>query len=204
MSFGTLLKDQVGTPIAQGYSPGIGFEGMQSSILKNTDSSSNTTAPAVMSNMLIESALNGMAYSILQNQTVGSSGGGQYAISVFNPSTSGKNVLIYSIKCMANYGNTTTWLYLTTSNPSYNTNLTPTNLKAGGSASALTSGNVTTNSASISFPGSGLFDMTVAASEVLTNNTGIYLPNGSSNGLTALVNVANSQEYAITLKWIEF
>lgn len=201
MSFGTLLKDAQNTPIAQGYIPGTGFTGMQSSLLKNTDGSSNVSTAATMSDARIEAVLNGMAFSALYSQTVGGAGAGAYALSIFNPATSGKNVLITSIKTMVNYGNAATWVYLNTSNPGYNTTVTPTNMKAGGSSSALASGNITANSASISYPTNSV-DYAISNPEVLTNNMPILLPN--SNGLVALVYVANSQEYAIVVKWIEF
>lgn len=202
MSFGTLVKDSQSTPISQGYIPGSGFAALQSSLVKNQDASLNTSTAIVISNAIHEAIMNGMAYSVLENQTVGPSGGGQYAVSVYNPGS--KNVFIYSIKCMANYSNTTAWLYLKTSNPSYNTTLTPANLQAGGSGSSLASGSVTANSSSISFPTGTNFDMTIGQPEALTNNTGILLPNGSTNAIIALVSISNSQEYAITVKWIEF
>lgn len=203
MSFGNLVKDSSGIPIAQGYIPGTGFQGLQSSLVKNTDGSSNASAASVFSDVRVEAVMNGQAFTVVQNQTIGGAATGQYAVSVFNPSNSGKNILIFSIKCMTNFGNCTVWLYQTTTNPAYNTTLTPKNMLGGGSVSSLASGSITANSASISFPASQV-DMTIAQPEVLMNNATFFLPNGSANGLTSLVNVGNSQAYSICVKWIEF
>lgn len=49
MGFGTLVKDQVGTPVAQGYVPGTGFVAAQTSPNVNTDGSSNKCAPLSVS-----------------------------------------------------------------------------------------------------------------------------------------------------------
>jgi hypothetical protein len=46
MSYGSSLVDANGVPIGQTYTPGVGFASLQGSLVRNTDGSSNTSAPA--------------------------------------------------------------------------------------------------------------------------------------------------------------
>ena len=144
----------------------------------------------------------GQAYGVLYTQTIGGAAQGQYCLSIFNPSESGKIVRVTSIKTMVNYGNTTTWIYLNSADPAYNTDLSSAivNFKGGGPPSVL--GNkVTANSASTSFPSSGNVDMAVSTPELISN--GMFYERPPGYGLNVLVFVGNSQEYAIAIKWLE-
>ena len=49
MSFGTLVKDGTGIPIAQGYIPGVGFAAAKSSPNSNTDGSGNVSSSLAVS-----------------------------------------------------------------------------------------------------------------------------------------------------------
>lgn len=204
MAYGNQPTDAREWPISSAYVRDDDFQAVAASPIKYADTKDNTSVAFATLDQVKLSTLNGQAYSVMYTQIIGPAATGQFALSVFNPSTSGKNVLITSVKTLVNYGNTTTWLYLNTSNPSYNTNITPINMKSGGPATALTAGNITTNSATVSFPGSGNFDMSVSSPEVLHNNASIFLPNGANNGFVALVFAGNNQSYAIVVKWIEF
>ena len=156
-----------------------------------------------ISSIIQSSIVNGQGYGVTYTQTIGGAAQGNYAISIFNPSTSGKNVLVFSVKVMQNYSNTTGWIYTTSADPAYNTNLSSAivNMKDGGPASVLGS-HVTANSASVAFPSGNAVEMALGNPELVPDDCVYSLTPG--NGLSAFVFAANSQEYAIAIKWLEY
>lgn len=199
MAFGNQPLDASRVPLSSGYVPNDTFRGIQGSLLKYTDGSTNISTAAVTSDVVREMVINGQSYSALYSQTIGSSAQGNYLLSLFNPSGSAKNVLVTSIKTMVNYSAAITWVFLNTVDPTYNTAITALNMKGGGAASAL-AGHITANSAAGSFPSNNI-DQALGP-ELITNNMAYYLP--AVNGISVLLYVNNSQQYAIAVKWIEF
>ncbi|HEY7416953.1 MAG TPA: hypothetical protein VH593_17335 [Ktedonobacteraceae bacterium] len=136
------------------------------------------------------------------------------ALSLFNPSNSGKSVLIYSIRCLASTtaGTLSQWNF-TTSDP-YNTTgftaqLTPVHLQAGVtvpatvvSACQTASGNTTT----VAAPGTKVeeFILTAGVSgEILNNSAVVVLPPG--NGMVVMIYVGTATGYFQSFaKWIEY
>ena len=147
---------------------------------------------------------NGQAFSASTGMLNSASGTNNYALSVFNPSTSGKNILIYSIQAANGSGGMTTLLQRVTVDPAF-TAVTPVNAKAGGGPSAIAShvSQATTNQTL-----SGTFDQVVlivaTTLELLTNGAAILLPAGSNNGLVQYVQTYGSAINSILMRWIEF
>lgn len=212
MAFGTLVKDQVGIPIAQGYIPGVGFVGAQSSSLKNTDGSTNVSAPMVTANQIQANLLLGNAFiattGVLATATNGNLTMG---MSVFNSSTA-KNMYITSIKWSAQEATNASphlQLKLTTSNPAFANSITPENLSAGGSASVATvTSAVNSATASVSVSGTNT-DVIMAGAEgtyeFLLSDTGILLPSGAANGIAVYgLVVTAAKNWSATVRWVEF
>src|SRR5271157_152582 len=143
---------------------------------------------------------NGQGFAASYSQSASS---GNYAFSIFNPSNSGKSILIISNRIIYDYAssNTSGSIILNTSDPGY-TAITPVNLKAGSSISSVAS--VSANTATTSWPsGTTLDGGVVANSEYLTNNTAILLPPG--HGFAEAIYIGGSSKmYAYTAKWVEY
>lgn len=138
----------------------------------------------------------GQAFSANYVQVIGAAAQGFYALSLFNPATSGKNFYVFSAKAAQNYGITNTSLFLTLTDPALGTPITPLDMKTGGPSSVA---NVTTGGP-ISFPsGESLEQFPVI--DVIDNAYGYLVTPG--NGIEVLCFCANSQEYALGLKWFE-
>lgn len=209
MAFGTLVKDGQNVPIAQGYVPGDTFRAAQSSLLKNTDGATNVSTGMVTSDAIREATLNGQSYRATFYQTIGGAAQGWYSMSVFNPSTSGKLIILTSMRGWINGATSLIYVFKNTTDPALANTFTPINRKMGSAASALTT-SVTYNSASpgISFPGTTNIDTFMAPSsgtgEVLHDDDIEVLPAGSAFGVQLVLFVGNSQQYGFTMKWSEF
>lgn len=143
---------------------------------------------------------NGQSFAACYTQTIGGAAQGNFALSIFNPSSNNKkNILVYSAKVTQNSFTAVGGLFLDAADPAYNTSPTVVNLKAGASTSSIAS--VTANSATISWP-SNNFDTSYSTPEMLTNGSVILLPPG--NGMIIATFVGNSQEYALNARWVEF
>ncbi len=159
------------------------------------------TNPCITEDQIRGWLINGQCFSATYNQTIGAAAQGNFALSIFNPANSGKSILIFSSKVTLNYSIYTVGnLLLNTTDPTYNTAITPANLKAGSSTASIAS--VTANSATTTWPSGTNIDTSFAIPEMLTNNAAILLPPG--NGLVSALYVGNSQEYALAAKWVEF
>lgn len=135
------------------------------------------------------------------------------ALSIFNPSNSGKSLLIYSIQTVDGGANSIGRLQLTTTDPSGGTGFTGTptssNSKAGGAATvASLSCSATAIAASVTVPGTiyGIFGQgSNTMNEVLTNGTAILLPSGVANGMAVITYVPTAgQIFGALVKAIEF
>lgn len=129
-----------------------------------------------------------------------------YALSVFNPSNSGKNILIYSVRQANGSGSSFQQLSAVTSDPGYANTATPVNTKLGGAASAIAT-HVTYASTNQSITGTALLAEPGPqnnAVELLSNSTVILLPNGSANGLILFMTTFGNGYFAQSMRWIEF
>lgn len=141
-----------------------------------------------------------MASSGLLNSVVGN-----YPLVVFNPATSGKNVLIYSIRISTGTGSSNGFLQAVTTNPAYGSAAAVTNKRLGGATSAIaTSCTFTSTSQTLSAPYIRVEILTSYPAEILSNGSTILLPNGSANGLIAWITTFGGGYSSITIEWIEY
>jgi hypothetical protein len=127
-------------------------------------------------------------------------------MSIFNPSTS-KNIFITSIVASSGTGSLVGILFFTTTNPAYANNLKISNAKAGGAASAISGNGVCTFvNTNQSLPGSGVLRNSYSQYyvELIPSGSGILLPAGSNNGVTAFLETYASGIGALTANWLEF
>lgn len=132
-----------------------------------------------------------------------------YGMSVFNPSNSGKSILITRFVVVIQAASTNFSAFFTTTDPALTTALTPLNLKRGGATSVAS---VTVNAGTdnvASLPASGKFRETVAVAgyecDLLKNGTVLLLPTGSANGASLyLYNPGASDKFSFFADWIEF
>lgn len=127
-------------------------------------------------------------------------------LSIFNPSTSGKSLLIWSLHFYHSATIGDHRLNLTTSDPALGTSPTISNLKGQGQAAsvATVSSNTTSNTTMIG--------TTIDVLESTTSPMGafefleypILLPAGTANGVVVYLNSTTAVVDAISAKWIEF
>lgn len=152
-------------------------------------------------------ALQGHAYCAHNGLQTSASGTNDYPLSIFNPSASGKTILIYSMRIMAGTASTnsiTARLKFTTTDPAYSSSATVSNLKAGAAASSIASSctYVTSNTSPV-----GPFaqiDIASGPFELLQNDEIIVLPSGSANGVTLLLETYAVGSYSLGVKYVEF
>jgi hypothetical protein len=158
---------------------------------------------SLASDMIRQWIRNGQVYSANSSLTVGGAGQGYYALSIFNPATSGKDILVISTRAMENFGQTVINSFSSNADPAYDTAITPVNLYLGGTASQL-AGHVTANqNGSISFPSNLIEQMSQADAELLRNGAAYLLPKGTAKGIIVATYVQNSQNVGLSLKWAE-
>lgn len=218
MSFPAQPLDGNGVPIACTYVHDDNFYAMIASTRKKTDFLGNTsTAPVfevrtqedIRSQVVFMATTKSLATATNPNVVVGAS--------LFNPSGSGKTVLVLSAKTVQGAANNVISLWLTTTDPQLGapTVLTIANASAGGNASSLAGLSpvpVTSsaNNASVSatpagtqidthmMSGAGSFDFIPAG-------MGFILPSGAGNGLAIYTTIPTAgNTYAMTFRWIEY
>ncbi len=128
-----------------------------------------------------------------------------YPLSLFNPATSAKTILIYSliISCgTAATGGLTAYLQATTTDPAYVTKASVTNGRFGGGAS---SASCTFTNVSQALAGSYV-DVQSSSSliELLPKGATILLPAGAANGITAFAQSYAAGFVSLSAHWIEF
>jgi len=135
------------------------------------------------------------------------------ALSIFNPSNSGKNILIYSIKVACTGSGPSGKIFATTTDPSGTTGYTgvavAANAKLGGAATvASLSASASAIAASPATSGTPMESYAIAsgsAIEVLTNGSVILLPSGSANGISIMAFVPTAgQTFVCTAKGVEY
>jgi hypothetical protein len=172
--------------------------------LKVTSGGNPVTNPTITEDQIRAWIANGQGFSASTGILNSASGTNNYALSIFNPNTSGKNILIYSIQVANGSGGTTAILQRVTADPAF-TAVTPLNAKLGGSASAI-AGHVSQATSNQTL--SGTYDqvITIASTtmELLTSGAVILLPNGSNNGLVAYIQTYSAAINSILMRWVEY
>ena len=132
---------------------------------------------------------------------------GNYPLCIFNPATSGKNVLLYSLRASsgtAASNSISVFLQIVTSNPAYTASAVVTPNQAGAASSAI--------AATCSYSGStqslagpyAQIEITTAPVELLTNGSTLLLPSGTANGVSIFIQTYASGFSSLNAKWIEF
>lgn len=130
---------------------------------------------------------------------------GNYPLAIFNAATSGKNVLIYSIRISTGTGSSNGFLQTVTTNPAYASAATVTNKRLGGANSAIaTTCTFASTSQTLGAPYAKVELLTTYPAELLSNGSAILLPNGSANGLVAWITTFSGGYNSITIEWIEY
>lgn len=211
MTFGTLKKDAQGTPVAQGWRPGDEFIGAQISELINVDGSTNESAGMVTSDQVQNAIMLGMAFVATTGvRATATNPNLVMGMSVFNSSSSGKSLYIFSIKWHAPAATTTIKYHLTTVDPAYASSITQTKLKAGGATASIATVTSAADAASASISTSGtqqdmLFNPGAGTFEFLPDGCGIYLPAGASNGVAVYGTIATAgNSWGASVRWLEF
>src|SRR5262245_30949841 len=137
------------------------------------------------------------------------------AISLFNASNSGKNILIYSIQVFQNGTETGSEQWrATTADPNGGSGFTgactTTNMNLGSATASVASLCCTATGVTASVtPTGNLMGVYGANSntpnELLSNGGAILLPNGSAHGIEVLTKVNNAgNSYSGQVKWVEY
>ena len=171
--------------------------------LKVAPGGNPVTNPAITEDQIRAWIANGQGFSASTGVLNSASGTNNYALSIFNPNISGKNILIYSIQVANGSGGMTALLQRVTADPSFTT-VTPLNAKLGGPLSAI-AGHVTQATSNQTL--SGNYDQVVTLAgtmmELLTNGACILLQNGSNNGIVQYVQTYSAAINAIQIRWVE-
>jgi hypothetical protein len=148
--------------------------------------------------------LNGQVYSTSSGlQTNGATG--NFPLSIFNPSNSGKSVLIISAYVTGTTTAFQAYAFPTTTDPAYASSPTLLNRKPGGSASVASASYTTTSQ---TLPSTTPIVVISSGSnnpyELFVNLVGYLLPSGSANGITIWNVPTGASKWASTVVWIEF
>jgi hypothetical protein len=130
-------------------------------------------------------------------------GAGTYALSLFNPATSGKSLLVYSVKMSSGGSSLNAQINLVTSNPGFANAVTVANARIGTSSSVASATYASTNqttSGSLVQIEMGSQNVPI---ELLLNTSTLLLPSGLANGLIAYITTFASGFLAINVKWLE-
>ena len=200
-----------GSSLSGGLNPSGIINGMNldaAGNLKVSPGGNPVTNPAITEDQIRAWIANGQGFSASTGILNSAAGTNNYPLSIFNLSTSGKSILIYSIQVANGSGGATALLQLVTSNPVFTSQIqiAPINMKAGGPNSALLAADVTgaTASQTIATPYEQVVTLASTTLELLTNGAAILLPNGSGNGLVAYVQTYAAGINSILVRWIEF
>ncbi|MBX5455901.1 MAG: hypothetical protein IRZ31_03285 [Thermogemmatispora sp.] len=163
----------------------------------------NGAAPSVSNPVFVRQQFNewlgnGQGYSVTTGKQT-STATATTGLSLFNPSSSGKTLLVFSAR-VAEAASSWHQLNLTSSDPALGTTLTPLNLKAGGPASVASASMSNNNLTPVGSQIDTLLLVSNTTIDFLSNGTLIILPPG--NGL-ALYVATSSNSWAAVLKWLE-
>jgi hypothetical protein len=147
----------------------------------------------------------GKAYSASIGLLNAITGTNNYPLSVFNPNTSGKDVLIYSIQAANVSGGASPIVQMVTTNPAYATQITPINEQGGGPVSALPNTSVTMTTVTQTLSGAFKQVGALAANtlELLTNGATIHLPNSMNTGVIVFLQTYAVSVNSLLIRWLE-
>ncbi len=132
---------------------------------------------------------------------------GNYPLCIFNPVSSGKSILLYSLRTSsgtASVNSISVFLQLVTTNPAYASAAVVTTTRPGSSASALAA---TCTFASTTQTLAGPYsqvEVSTTPVELLTNGGAILLPAGLASGVIVFIQTYASGFSSTTAKWLEF
>jgi hypothetical protein len=186
------------------YNPGVPVAPALSQFLTK-DSTGEQVATQAMAEAVAAFIAMGKGYSASTGIISAAASTNNYPLSVFNPSSSGKSLAIYSVQFANGSGGATGLLQMTDTNPAFGSQITPISDLGSGSASALPGAAVTSTATSQSLAGSfkqvaTLFADTV---EVLTNGAMIVLPAGTNSGLVAYLQSYGVGINSVLIRWVE-
>jgi hypothetical protein len=143
-----------------------------------------------------------LATATAANLTVG-------GLCVFNPATSGKNILIYSLQVSATNASFCD-IYHVTADEAFGAPITPQNLNLGSLATSVATCDSSPNNVAASVTKHGTKILTVnqaqiqGPSEQLTNGAFILLPAGSAHGIAVYPFITTiGNQFAVLAKWLE-
>lgn len=200
-----------GSALAGGLNPsgaiqGIGVDGNGRLITSGYIGSSavGLTNPYPTLDQVDGMIANGQGYVAVGKLTsVASSNAG---LAIFNPASSGKNVLIYRATQTLTAGNALTELRYNSADFALGTAVTPANMRAGGAAGVATGSSAA--SAATGGVGTlvgGMQSIANTSLELLQSNTRILLPNGAqANGFELLCNTSAAGTLYLAIYWVEY
>ena len=142
---------------------------------------------------------------IASDNLINAAAAGSFPMAIFNPSNSGKTILIYSIRVGCANAGYDVALKTITADPAYNTAAQVNNKSLGNMTSAI-AGHITYNSASLTAPGVPYLrwePYTKSPTEILDMGP-IILPFGSSHGATVWLTVYGAGNLSCNIEYIEF
>ncbi len=147
----------------------------------------------------------GFVYSTGQLQSP--AGNVNLGLSVFNPATSGKSILLYSIKIFYS-GYTMFYLSPTSADPALGTSANAANTLFASTKTSIASASYTNTSLTPPATNTLLEGMQSAGNytiaDLLTNNAVYILPKGSASGLLLFFNSPAGNTWIAAMKGIEF
>lgn len=166
--------------------------------------------PLVTEDQIRAYTIAGQSYNVTTGK-VTSPAGGPIGFQLFNPASSGKNLLIYSLLVAYNSSNVHDIRWTSADSSSIvgwsNTPITPINNKGGGAASVATSGysNVALTGGLLGASRETTGTQNNLPIETLTNGECIYLPASASiNGVAVYLTIGAAALWSVTASYLEF
>ena len=144
---------------------------------------------------------NGNAFSaIVESTSTGGGGSGTYQFSLFNPTTSTKDIIVYSIIMSINFGQGYGHVLKTSTDPALAATIIPINLNLVSTITSIASLTTTAIPNPIGNLATEIISPAIGPN-FLQNDAIIYVRPGSGVNISQFVD--NSQAYAFSYKWIE-
>ena len=175
---------------------------LQADLRKVLGSALSLSNPVITEDQIRAAVIAGQAYQASVFQTTAS--GITVAAALVNLSTSGKNVLIYSVKEFQAGGLSNFTVRLQTSDPALSSTVTPANNKPGGAAAAASFEYSNTTQTASGTTIDNINSPSNTETQILQNGSCIYFPSGSTNALVLYPVISGASNWGVTIKWIEF
>jgi hypothetical protein len=124
--------------------------------------------------------------------------------SLFNPSNSGKNILITSWIVSSGTGSLIGYMFFVTTDPAYASSLLISNAKSGGAVSAASGTFINTNQSAPSGGTQFRRIYNLYEQELVPNGFGILLPKGSANGVVTQMETYSNGVGSQSIAHLEF